>query len=145
MSSSRSPDFDDHGTPILLRALRTLMHEEKLLASQDAIAERLYSPLILAKLGLQDLGGQAGPFIPGPDDLEALRDDIDMALASDFRVLVSHFALDISNVFGREQMPDLGEDFDRVQMRLHAGLRYQPGTVVGWGSVHTLRHVSTER
>jgi hypothetical protein len=34
--------WDDHGTPILLRGLRTLIHEEKLLASQDAIAERLY-------------------------------------------------------------------------------------------------------
>jgi hypothetical protein len=40
--------LDDHGTPILLRGLRTLLHEEKLMASQDAIAERLYSPLILA-------------------------------------------------------------------------------------------------
>jgi hypothetical protein len=46
-------DWDDHGTPILLRGLRTLLHEEKLLASQDAIAERLYSPMILAKLGIR--------------------------------------------------------------------------------------------
>jgi hypothetical protein len=61
-------DWDDHGTPILLRGLRTLLHEEKLLASQDAIAERLYSPLILAKLGVnrslattRDRGSPARP------------------------------------------------------------------------------------
>jgi hypothetical protein len=110
-------DWDVHGTPLLLRGLRTLMHEEKLMASQDAIAERLYSPLILAKLGVQDIGDGV-PWMPGPDECEAFRDDIDIALASDFRVLVHHFGIDISNVFGREQMPNLGEDFDRIERRL---------------------------
>jgi hypothetical protein len=71
--------WDDHGTPILLRGLRTLIHEEKLLASQDAIAERLYSPLILAQLGLEDLGDGQGPWIPGPEEIEAVRDDVDLA------------------------------------------------------------------
>jgi len=110
-------DWDDHGTPIMLRGLRTLLHEEKLLASQDAIAERLYSPLILAKLGINNVGeGNAseGPWIPGPDQLESFRDDMDMALSSDFRLLVYHYALEVENVFGREQVPDLGNDFDRI-------------------------------
>lgn len=110
-------DWDIHGTPLLLRGLRTLMHEEKLLASQDAIAERLYSPLILAKLGVQDIGDGV-PWMPGPDECESFRDDIDIALASDFRVLVHHFGVDIQNVFGREQMPNLGDDFDRIERRL---------------------------
>lgn len=129
--SFKLTDFDDHGTPILLRALRTLMHEEKLLASQDAIAERLYSPLILAKLGVQDLGGTQGPWIPGPDALEALRDDMDIALSSDFRLLVHHFGLDVSNVFGREQMPDLGNDFDRIERRLMQVFGVNPALLSG--------------
>jgi hypothetical protein len=107
-------DWDDHGTPILLRGLRVLLHQEKLLASQDAIAERLYSPLILAKLGINSLGDNEGPWIPGPDQLEAFRDDMDLALSSDFRLMVYHYALEIENVFGREQVPDLWNDFDRI-------------------------------
>ena len=107
-------DWDDHGTPLLLRGLRTLLHEEKLLASQDAIAERLYSPLILAKLGINNVGDKEGPWIPGPDQLESFRDDMDMALASDFRLMVYHYALEVENVFGREQVPDLWNDFDRI-------------------------------
>lgn len=110
--------WDDHGTPILLRGLRTLMHEEKLMASQDAIAERLYSPLILAKMGMMDLGDGQGPWIPSPDELDALRDDMDVALSSDFRLLVHHFGLEVTNVFGREQMPRLGDDFDRIERRI---------------------------
>jgi hypothetical protein len=111
-------DWDDHGTPILLRGLRTLLHEEKLLASQDAIAERLYSPLILAKLGIQDMGDNMPPFIPGPEELDSVRDQFDVALSSDFRLLVHHFGLEVTSVFGREQMPRLGDDFDRIEKRL---------------------------
>lgn len=110
--------WDDHGTPLLLRGLRTLIHEEKLLASQDAIAERLYSPLILAKLGVMDLGDGQGPWIPSPEELDAFRDDVDMALANDFRLLVHHFGIEMENVFGREQMPRLGDDFDRIERRI---------------------------
>lgn len=111
-------DWDDHGTPILLRGLRTLLHEEKLLASQDAIAERLYSPLILAKLGIMDMGDGLPPWLPGSAELESVRDDLDIALSSDFRVMVHHFGLEIESVFGREQMPRLGDDFDRIERRL---------------------------
>lgn len=116
--ANKLTSWDDHGTPILLRGLRTLMHEEKLMASQDAIAERLYSPLILAKLGLQDLGDGHGPWFPPPDELDAFRDDLDIALSSDFRVIVHHLGLEMENVFGREQMPRLGDDFDRIERRV---------------------------
>jgi hypothetical protein len=123
--------WDDHGTPILLRGLRTLIHEEKLLASQDAIAERLYSPLILAKLGATDLGDGQGPWIPGPEDLESFRDDMDMALSSDFRLLVHHFGLEVTSVFGREQMPDLWSDFDRIERRLMQVFGINPSLLGG--------------
>lgn len=116
--ANKLTDWDDHGTPILLRGLRTLIHEEKLLASQDAIAERLYSPLILARLGIMDLGDGQGPWIPGPEEVDAVRDDIDLALASDFRLMVHHFGLEMESVFGREQMPRLGDDFDRIERRI---------------------------
>jgi len=116
--ANKHTTWDDHGTPILLRGLRTLIHEERMLASQDAIAERLYSPLILARLGVMDLGDGQGPWIPSPEELDAFRDDMDLALSSDFRLLVHHFGLEMENVFGREQMPRLGDDFDRIERRL---------------------------
>src|ERR1019366_6304934 len=116
--ANKMNNWDDHGTPILLRGLRTLLYEEKLLASQEAIAERLYSPLILAKLGIMDMGEGLPPWIPTPAELESVRDDLDVALASDFRLMVHHFGLDITSVFGREQMPRLGDDFDRIERRI---------------------------
>jgi hypothetical protein len=122
---------DTYGTPILLRALRTLMHEEKLMASQDAIAERLYSPMILVKLGIQDMGQQRGPWIPGPAEVREVRDEFDIALASDFRLMVHHFGIEVQNVFGREQMPRLDQDFDRIERRIMQTFGVNPSLLSG--------------
>jgi len=122
---------DLHGTPILLRALRTLVHEEKLMASQDAIAERLYAPLILVKLGIQDMGQGRGPWLPGAQDLREARDQLDIALASDFRLMVHNFGIEVSSVFGREQMPRLDQDFDRIERRLMQTFGINPSLLSG--------------
>lgn len=113
----KASPWDTRGTPQMLRCFRQLMSEESLNAAQDAISDRLYSPLILAKLGSPDLG-DGEPWIPDPEELEEFRDDMQMAMASDFRFLSYHFGLDIQNVFGRESMPRLGEDYDRIERKI---------------------------
>lgn len=125
---------DLHGTPILLRALRQLIHEEKLLAAQDAVAERLYSPLLLVKLGVQDMGANRAPWIPGPEHVAALRNDLDIALSADFRILVHHFGIDVQNVWGREQMPRLDADFDRIEAKLMQTFGMNPNLLSGGAS-----------
>ena len=109
--------WSEHGTPILLRAFRMLMLEESLNAAQDAIADRLYSPLILATLGLPDVD-QDGPWIPTGEELQSLRDDLSMAINSDFRLMTYHHGLQIQNAFGRESMPRLDADFMRVESKV---------------------------
>jgi hypothetical protein len=113
----RNDPWSAHGTPILLRAFRQLMLEESLYSAQDAVADRFYSPLILARLGLDNVD-DAGPWIPDPAELDSLRNDLNLALASDFRLLVYHHGLDIKNAFGREQMPKLDQDFNRIDSKL---------------------------
>lgn len=122
---------DLHGTPLLLRSLRTLMHEEKLMAMQDAIAERGYAPFLLFKLGVQDMGPNRPPWIPGMGEIEALRNDVDIAFSSDFRVLISHFGIDVQSVFGRESMPRLGDDFDRIERRIMQTFGINPNLLAG--------------
>lgn len=114
---NRTQAWDTRGTPHLLRSFRTLMLEESLNAAQDAVADRLYSPFILAKLGAPDLGdGQ--PWIPDQGELEDTRDDLQTALAADFRLMVHNFGLDVSSVFGRESVPRFDADYDRVDDKL---------------------------
>jgi len=114
----KADSFHPRGIPILMRGFRAVIQEEMLNAAQDAIAERLYTPMIVAKLGASatDLG-TTQPWVPNQGDLEAFEASLDAALAGDFRVLIHHFALDISQVFGKEAMPDFSPDFDRLTDR----------------------------
>jgi len=115
----KAHNFSVRGLPILMRAFRTLMQEEMLNAAFDSVASRLYTPLILANIGAsaQELG-TSQPWIPSDGDIMDFQDRLDSALAADFRVLVSHFAVKMQNVFGREMLPRAGEDFDRIDGRL---------------------------
>lgn len=107
--------FNPRGVPIMLRGLRSVVQEEKLNAAQDAVADRLYTPLILAKLGASatDLGTNT-PWVPTDNDMEEFEEMLDAALAADFRVLTYNFAVEMTHVFGKEVMPDFNTDFDRL-------------------------------
>lgn len=130
--------FHDRGVPILLRAFRSVMQEEMLNAAQEAIASRLYTPLILAKLGASatDLGTDV-PWIPTQGDLDTFNDALNAALAADFRVMVHHFAVDMENVFGRENMPQLGDDFDRLTEKILQTFGLSKTMLSGGGSGET--------
>lgn len=114
---NRPSPWAKRGAPHLLRSFRTLMMEESLNAAQDAVADRLYSPLILATLGIEDMG-DGEPWIPDQSELDDTRDDMQTALAADFRLMVHNFGLKVENVFGRESVPDLSGDYDRVERKL---------------------------
>lgn len=107
--------FNPRGVPLMLRGLRPIIQEEMLNSAQDAIADRLYTPLVLAKLGASatDLGTNQ-PWVPTPDQIGEFESALDVALAADFRVLTTHFAVDMSSVFGREAMPNFDADFERI-------------------------------
>ena len=109
--------WDLRGTPHLLRSFRTLMMEESLNAAQDAVADRLYAPMILATMGIENMG-DGEPWIPDQGELDDLRDDMQNALAADFKLLVHNFGVNVQSVFGRESVPRFDQDYDRIDAKL---------------------------
>ncbi len=114
---NKTAAWDLYGTPHMLRVFQNLNLEEGLLAAQKAIADRLYSPLILAKLGSPDLGDGV-PWVPDPDQLDAFSDLMNQAMSADFRFLTYHYGIEIESVFGRENVPNLDGDFDRIERKI---------------------------
>ena len=112
----RGDTFNVRGVPLLTRAMRSMLQKEMLNTALDSIADRLYTPLILCKLGASatDLG-TSQPWIPTDDDLENFELALDAALAGDFRALIYNFAVEMLPVLGRENMPDLTPDFERIE------------------------------
>ena len=113
----RASPWDMRGTPHLMRSFRTLMMEESLNAAQDAVADRLYAPMILATLGMENLG-DGEPWIPSQADLDQVRDDMQSALAADFKLMVHNMGLKIESVFGRGSVPRFDQDYDRITAKL---------------------------
>lgn len=116
----KADPWDTRGTPMMTRAFEPLLQQEILNAAQDAIADRLYSPLVLARLGIpaSEMGKDQPPWIPTQEQLDSFARTFDEALAADFRAIIHHFGIDIRSVFGRESMPRLDNDFDRVERRI---------------------------
>lgn len=115
----RAHTFHPRGIPILMRGMRAITQEEMLNAAQDALASRVYTPLFLAKLGAtaSDLGiGTA--WVPTEADIAEFNTRLDAALAADFRVLTTNFAVSMEPVFGRENFPDFTSDFERLTERI---------------------------
>lgn len=112
-------DYSNRGISILMRAFRTIIQEEMLNTALDAIADRLYTPFIVARLGASasDLG-TVMPWIPTEAEKQQFAGAMDQALAGDFRVLITHFATEVESLFGRENVPDLSVDFDRMTERI---------------------------
>lgn len=114
---NKNTPWDLYGTPHMMRGFTQLMLEESLNVAQDSVANRLYSPFLLATAGLQD-AGDGKPWIPLPEDLEEINDQIQMALAGDFRLLTHHMGLNLTSVFGRESMPRFDQDYQRIERKL---------------------------
>lgn len=115
----RAHTFHPRGIPILMRGMRAITQEEMLNSAQDALASRVYTPLFLAKLGAtaSDLGiGTA--WVPTEADIAEFNTRLDAALAADFRVLTTNFAVSMEPVFGRENFPDFTNDFERLTERI---------------------------
>jgi hypothetical protein len=108
---------DVRGTPVLTRALRSLMLEDRLESAMQATADRLYAPLALFKLGMADLG-DGRSWVPSPDQLDSFRQELDLALASDFRAIVTHFAIDVEEVFQTSISPKFTADRQYIDERL---------------------------
>lgn len=114
---NKASPWDNRGTPFLLRSFRTLLMEESLNAAQDAVADRLYSPMVLATMGIENMG-DGEPWIPGQAELDNLRDDMQTALAADFKLLVHNLGVQVTSVFGRESVPNFDSDYDRIDAQL---------------------------
>jgi hypothetical protein len=116
-AANKTNPWDDRGTPLLLRSFRTLIMEESINAAQDAVCDRMYAPLIVATLGIENMGdGQ--PWIPEQSDLDDLRDDFQSALAGDFKFIAHNMGLKVESVLGRETAPRFDQDYDRIDAKL---------------------------
>lgn len=105
-----------YGTPVMLRCWNTLRLEDRANAAMQATADRLYAPLVMFTVGGTMPNGK--PFIPPASMLEAFRNNLDAALSSDFRAIVTHSGVEVKNVINGDRMSNFKQDVDMYDERL---------------------------
>jgi hypothetical protein len=119
------------GTPFLLRSFRTLLMEESSTLLRMQWHDRLYAPMILATMGIENMG-DGEPWIPSQAELDDLRNDMQSALAADFKLLVHNMGVKVDQRLRAGVGAQLRQRLRPHRRQAHAGLGYRPGPDHGW-------------
>ena len=107
---------DLYGSPRILRCWNTLRLESRMNSAMQATADRLYAPLLLFTIGGTLPNGER--FIPPVNALDAFRDNLDAALSSDFRAIVTHDGVSVQQVIQGDRMSNFKGDWDMYDERI---------------------------
>ena len=116
MIANKDRPSDLWGTPVMLRCWNTLRLEDRMNSAMQATADRLYAPLIMFTIGgtLPD-GTQ---YIPSSTALDSFRDNLDAALSSDFRAIVTHQGVQAQEVIRSDRISSFKNDIDMYDSRI---------------------------
>lgn len=116
MIANKDRPSDLWGTPVMLRCWNVLRLEDRMNSAMQATADRLYAPLVMFTVGgtLPD-GTQ---YIPSAGALEAFRANLDAALSSDFRAIVTHAGVQSQEVIRSDRISNFKNDMEMYDDRV---------------------------
>jgi hypothetical protein len=112
--------YDDRGTSILERCLRTLLFQDKLRQAQTSIASRAMTP---KRVVWADKMSET--------DVDGIRDQIDQALQDPDFAIVTNFELHWDEIGSRDRLLDLSTEYDITNKLLFIGLRITESMLTG--------------
>ena len=121
--ANRKSDYDPRGRSILERCMRALVYRDKLRQAQTSIASRHMTPIRIV-YG-EDLDAA---------DVEALRDQVDMALQDPDYSIIANFQINWEEMGADQRLLDLNGEYDLTDRQLYAGLGVTEGLLSGESS-----------
>lgn len=112
--------YDDRGTSILERCLRTLLFQDKLRQAQTSIASRAMTPKRVV------WGDKMSD-----TDVDGIRDQIDQALQDPDFTVVANFELHWDEIGSRDRLLDLSSEYEITNKMLFIGLRITESMLTG--------------
>lgn len=109
--SRKRSQYESRGHSILERCIRTLVYRDKLRQAQTSIASRHMTPIRLVSAEGADIG-----------DVEAIREQVDIALQDPDYSIVSNFKIDWEEQGASQRLLDLNSEYDMTDRQLYAGL-----------------------
>lgn len=117
------PSYQTHGTSLLQRCLRTLVHRDKLRQAQASIASRAMTPKRL--IWAEDLD---------VNDIEELRDQVDTALLDPDFSIITNYEVRWEEISADSRLLNLSSEYDMTDRQLFAGLGVTESMLTGESS-----------
>ncbi len=112
--------YDDRGTSILERCLRTLLFQDKLRQAQTSIASRAMTPKrVVWGDGMSET------------DVDGIRDQIDQATQDPDFAIIANFELHWDEIGSRDRLLDLSTEYEITNKLLFIGLRITESMLTG--------------
>jgi len=121
--ANRKSDYEPRGRSILERCMRALVYRDKLRQAQTSIASRHMTPIRIV-YG-DDLN---------TNDLDALREQVDMALQDPDYSIIANFNLEWNEMGADQRLLDLSGEYDLTDRQMYAGLGVTEGLLSGEGA-----------
>jgi len=121
--------YNPRGTSIILRCLKTLLYEDKIIEAQYAIADRLVMPTEIWKLGTPEVP-------PTKKRLEAFAELVRAMEDQPKRNLVTHFAVNYEIIGAVGKFPPLVQEFGWVEERILTALFTNKAITTGQGPTY---------
>lgn len=118
--ANRKSDYDPRGRSILERCMRALVYRDKLRQAQTSIASRHMTPIRIVFGEDLDVA-----------DVEALRDQVDMALQDPDYSIIANFQVNWEEMGADQRLLDLNGEYDLTDRQLYAGLGVTEGLLSG--------------
>lgn len=109
--SRKKASYEPRGQSLLTRVMRTLIYRDKLRQSQTSISSRHMTPIRV--ITAEDAS---------ESDLDALRDQVDLALQDPDYSIIVNYALEWNEMGSESRLLDLGSEYDLTDRQLYAGL-----------------------
>ncbi len=81
-----------------------LKHALKQIAGQVQVLDLKPGDVLVAKLGIADMGEGFPPWLPGPQELESMAEDLQLIVPEGVLVLAHHMGVDFQIVRGLENV-----------------------------------------
>jgi hypothetical protein len=119
----KKSQYEPRGHSVLERCLRILVFRDKLRQAQTSIASRHLTPIRLVYA--EDMDAQ---------DVEALRDQVDLALQDPDYSIISNFQVNWEEMGADSRLLDLSSEYDMTDRQLYAGLGVTESLLSGEGA-----------
>lgn len=107
----KKSQYEPRGHSMLERCLRILVYRDKLRQAQTSIASRHMTPIRLVYAEDMDMA-----------DVEALRDQVDLALQDPDYSIVANFQISWEEMGADQRLLDLNGEYDMTDRQMYAGL-----------------------